>query len=332
MGLIACYECGNSISDLAATCPKCGAPSKASTFDANTVIDSAKNEPPKNETDRDEKLQATTDIPATELALARLKSELTEVHKKLRIKSLDDELLADSLYMTTFVLAILLFLPLLLACLGGQDSFVLMLTLGSLGVVLFAGKRAFSSGAAQRRKEAKTPTDPAQRKVERQGNRDRKMKLHLRRKEILREMVELQKLLRRVSSIGNTGSILGKSTMTPRMPDRQLKATASTIGIVAIGLGFASVVMPYFATVLLVPSAAICGIIAYRQGDKKRGGIALVLTLIGMIHIINVSNKIGEAQTEMKDSLRALERSQHEATRNLERAQQDLERDLRSLK
>jgi hypothetical protein len=84
------------------------------------------------------------------------------------------------------------------------------------------------------------------------------------------------------------------------------KTEASTIGIVAVGLGLAAVLMPYFAAVLFVPAAFICGSIAFRQGDKKLGGIALVAAAIGMFHIVNVSNQIGEVQKDLQRSLRSL--------------------------
>jgi len=109
------------------------------------------------------------------------------------------------------------------------------------------------------------------------------------------------------------------------------KEESATLGIVAIGLGLASVVMPYFAAVLFVPATFTCGVIAFRQGDKKRGGFALLLAVVGMFHIINVSDKINNVQKEMKESIRDMERSQRETTRDLERAQQDIEKSLRSL-
>jgi hypothetical protein len=84
------------------------------------------------------------------------------------------------------------------------------------------------------------------------------------------------------------------------------KKEVSTIGIVAVGLGLASLVMPYFAAVLFVPATFICGVIAFRQGDMKLGGIALVMAVIGMFHIVNVSNQIGEVQKDLHRSLRSL--------------------------
>lgn len=84
------------------------------------------------------------------------------------------------------------------------------------------------------------------------------------------------------------------------------KSKSSTLGIVAVGLGLASVVMPYFAAVFFVPAAFICGAIAFRQGDRKFGGIAVVLAIVGVIGIISVSNQIGTAQRDLERSLRSL--------------------------
>lgn len=86
----------------------------------------------------------------------------------------------------------------------------------------------------------------------------------------------------------------------------QPKAKSSVIGIVAVGLGLASTVMPYFAAVFFVPAAFICGAIAFRQGDRKFGGIAVVLAIVGVIGIISVSNQIGTAQRDLERSLRSL--------------------------
>src|SRR5688572_25286250 len=65
----------------------------------------------------------------------------------------------------------------------------------------------------------------------------------------------------------------------------QPKDKSTTIGIVAAGLGVASVVVPYFAAVFFVPAALICGIVAIRQGDKKFGGIAVILAIVGLVGV-----------------------------------------------
>ena len=86
------------------------------------------------------------------------------------------------------------------------------------------------------------------------------------------------------------------------VPTKDLKP--SVLGIVAVGLGLASVVMPYFAAVFFVPAAFICGAIAFRQGDRKFGGIAIVLAIVGVIAIISVSNQIGTLRHDLQRSLR----------------------------
>lgn len=78
------------------------------------------------------------------------------------------------------------------------------------------------------------------------------------------------------------------------------KEKSSTLGMVAVGLGLASIVMPYFAAVFFVPAAFICGAIAFRQGDKKFGGIGVVLAIVGVIGIIAVSNQIQSIGADLK--------------------------------
>ena len=57
---------------------------------------------------------------------------------------------------------------------------------------------------------------------------------------------------------------------------------------------------------VFVPAAFICGAIAFRQGDRKFGGIAIVLAIIGVIGIIAVSNQIGTARRDLERSLDSL--------------------------
>jgi len=66
----------------------------------------------------------------------------------------------------------------------------------------------------------------------------------------------------------------------------------SALGIAAIVLGLGAVVMPYFAAVFLVPAALVCGLIAFRRGQKALGGIGMVLAAIGLVGIIYVSQEI----------------------------------------
>jgi hypothetical protein len=80
------------------------------------------------------------------------------------------------------------------------------------------------------------------------------------------------------------------------------------MGIIAVVLGIAGVVMPYFASVFLVPAAFVCGVIAYRRGERRLGGVAIALAILGVIGIAAVSNEISQAQDELERSLRDLER------------------------
>jgi DNA-directed RNA polymerase subunit RPC12/RpoP len=88
-------------------------------------------------------------------------------------------------------------------------------------------------------------------------------------------------------------------------PDNEPKEASPVIGIVAIGLGLASIIMPYFAAVFLVPAAFVCGIIAFRRGQKGLGRASVALAILGLISIISVSQRINKAQQDMEKSLRA---------------------------
>lgn len=70
------------------------------------------------------------------------------------------------------------------------------------------------------------------------------------------------------------------------------RGTGSTLGIAAVVLGLAAVVMPYFAAVFLVPAALICGLIAFKRGQKGLGGAGVVLAVIGLLGIFYVSQDI----------------------------------------
>lgn len=69
---------------------------------------------------------------------------------------------------------------------------------------------------------------------------------------------------------------------------------SSAAGIAAIVLGMAGAVLPYFAAVFLVPSALICGLIAYKRGQRGMGFAGIVLGIIGAAGIIYTSQKITE--------------------------------------
>ncbi len=99
--------------------------------------------------------------------------------------------------------------------------------------------------------------------------------------------------------------------------DNERKEASPVIGIVAIGLGLASIIMPYFAAVFLVPAAFVCGIIAFRRGQKGLGGVSVALALLGLIGIISVSQRINQAQQDVEKSLKSLEESQKDFQRRL---------------
>lgn len=103
------------------------------------------------------------------------------------------------------------------------------------------------------------------------------------------------------------------------------KENASTVGIVAIGLGISSLVMPYFAAVLFAPVALICAVIALTQGDKSKGGVGLVLAAIGLFHVVNISDKINDVGNNLQRELRTL-------NDDAAKGKQEFERALRALK
>ncbi len=69
---------------------------------------------------------------------------------------------------------------------------------------------------------------------------------------------------------------------------------SSGVGIGAIVLGIAGVIAPYFAAVFLVPAALICGLVAYKRGQRGMGFAGILLGLIGTVGIIYTSQKITE--------------------------------------
>ncbi len=82
--------------------------------------------------------------------------------------------------------------------------------------------------------------------------------------------------------------------VAPATPPERAAAqgTGSTLGIAAVVLGLAAVAMPYFAAVFLVPAALVCGVIAFKRGQRGLGGAGVVLAIIGLLGIIYVSQEI----------------------------------------
>lgn len=64
------------------------------------------------------------------------------------------------------------------------------------------------------------------------------------------------------------------------------------VGIIGLVLGIAAVIMPYFASVFLVPAAIICGIAAVCKGQRGLGIAGIILGGIGLVSIIYTSNQI----------------------------------------
>ena len=69
---------------------------------------------------------------------------------------------------------------------------------------------------------------------------------------------------------------------------------SSAAGIAAVVLGIAGALLPYFAAVFVVPAALICGLIAYKRGQRGTGFAGVVLGIIGAVGIFYTSQKITE--------------------------------------
>ncbi|OQA91204.1 MAG: hypothetical protein BWY26_01103 [Elusimicrobia bacterium ADurb.Bin231] len=70
------------------------------------------------------------------------------------------------------------------------------------------------------------------------------------------------------------------------------QSASPVLGILSLGLGIAATLMPYFASVFLVPAAIICGIISILKGQKGLGITGIILGCIGLISIIYTSSQI----------------------------------------
>ncbi len=81
-------------------------------------------------------------------------------------------------------------------------------------------------------------------------------------------------------------------TKAPSTPTSQ--AEIPIFGIIAVILGGASAIMPYFAAVFLVPAAFIGGVIALFKHQKMLGTAAIILAAIGLMGIFTVQTKINE--------------------------------------
>jgi hypothetical protein len=75
------------------------------------------------------------------------------------------------------------------------------------------------------------------------------------------------------------------------------KSKAPIIGIVSVGLGFGSVVMPYFAAVFFVPAAFTCAVVALVRRQVAWGTAAILLSSLGLGEIIYTSQQIASIFT-----------------------------------
>ncbi|WP_212566909.1 hypothetical protein [Aromatoleum tolulyticum] len=77
-------------------------------------------------------------------------------------------------------------------------------------------------------------------------------------------------------------------------------------GVFSLGLGAASIVVPYFAAVFFVPVALICGFVSIWQKKKLLGVIGIVLSIVGIVRIVDISNELHEAQRNVEKSIQQL--------------------------
>lgn len=84
----------------------------------------------------------------------------------------------------------------------------------------------------------------------------------------------------------------------------KISSPATAVGIAAVVFGLAGIIVPYFAAVFLVPAALLCGLIAYKRGQRGVGLAGIVLGMVGTVGIIYTSQKITEvARDPFKASL-----------------------------
>lgn len=86
---------------------------------------------------------------------------------------------------------------------------------------------------------------------------------------------------------------LNRLQQTPEETKRQ-NQNVSTWGIGSVVLGGASLIMPYFASVFLVPIAFVLGLISYRKNAQKLGSVGMIISFLGLCSIIYVSMQMNE--------------------------------------
>lgn len=84
-----------------------------------------------------------------------------------------------------------------------------------------------------------------------------------------------------------------KATSTPGASSKP-PGEIPIVGIIAVILGAASALMPYFAAVFLVPTAFIGGAVAIFKKQRKLGAAAIILALIGLAGVFVVGEKINK--------------------------------------
>ena len=90
----------------------------------------------------------------------------------------------------------------------------------------------------------------------------------------------------------NCGVTIAKSSnqnaMVPQSGNPDTPAS-SAWGIAAIICGGASLLLPYFVSAFLIPAALICGVVAYKKGQKGLGKLGIIFAICGIIWIAYVS-------------------------------------------
>ncbi len=105
-------------------------------------------------------------------------------------------------------------------------------------------------------------------------------------------LVHCRECNRQVSSQAVTCPHCGAPVILSGRDPRANASQGDTLALCSVGLGVASVVMPYFAAVFLVPAALVCGGIAVRKGASNAAVIGVALGLIGLAQVIYVSQQI----------------------------------------
>jgi hypothetical protein len=83
---------------------------------------------------------------------------------------------------------------------------------------------------------------------------------------------------------------------------------SSVLGIVAIGLGVSSIIVPYFAAVFFAPAAIICAIIALMRGQRGTAIAGLLLGIAGIAGIFYTSYEISTALEKASKDLQEASR------------------------